>query len=75
MSTNFSSSLPTKLLTVAIYEKCSQSFLIELKIYVSFNSKKKLKSANQKQKTADNWYFGSIAAIQCFYCTGHFRSI
>ena len=24
----------------------------------------KLKSADQKQKTADNWYFGSIATIQ-----------
>ena len=37
---------------------------MEMKIYVSFKIKKKLKSADQKQKTADNWYFSSIAAIQ-----------
>ena len=63
MSTNFSSSLPTKLLTAAIYEKCSQSFLIELKIYVSFNSKKNLRARTKNRKPLT---IGTLAPLLLF---------
>ena len=63
MSTNFSSSLPTKLLTAAIYEKCPQSFLIELKIYVSFNSKKNLRARTKNKKPLT---IGTLAPLLLF---------
>lgn len=52
-----------QVLTAAIFEKCSQSFLIELKIYVSFNSKKNLRAQIKNRKPLT---IGTLAPLLLF---------